>query len=542
MSKHFLITSLLSVALAGSLVGCNQQPAADQQTAENTSAQSPAIKPVNKLVEITENESIVQLHQRLIDKEFSVTELTQFYLDRIAQENSKYNAVIMTNPKALEIAKQLDAELAAGNNRGLLHGIPILLKDNIETIEMPTTAGSVVLKNNITNRDATITSNLRKAGAVILGKANLSEWANFRSERSSSGWSAIGGQTKNPHDVSRTTCGSSSGSGAAVAANLAVAAIGTETNGSITCPSAMNGVVGIKPTVGLASRFGIVPISHTQDTAGPMTKHVIDASIILQAMSSQDSNDSRTSDETIKRFTYYPDTADFTLANAKKVLSATKIGLMESSATRHEQVKAIEERLVSALKADQVTVTDKLKHSPYKAFYGDTYDVLLYEFKHDLNEYFAGLPNEFNTLTLEQAIEINKQQADVEMPYFQQEIFIKSQEKDDISSEDYQTKLANIRKATRDDGIDKVFKEQSVDVLIAISRGPAWKIDKINGDSGTGGVSTFSAVSGYPHITIPLGKLHGLPIGISLMGQAGDDQKLIELALYLEAYIKGTLN
>ncbi|PWK43617.1 amidase [Pleionea mediterranea] len=477
----------------------------------------------------TSTETIEQLHQRLLNNEFSVTDLTEFYIHQIETKNPQLSSVILINPDALTIAKQLDQELTQGKIRSKLHGMPILLKDNIETQDMPTTAGSFALKDNHTRRDATITKDLRTAGAVILGKANLSEWANIRSERSSSGWSAIGGQTRNPHDPSRTPCGSSSGSGASVAANMAIAAIGTETNGSITCPAAVNGVVGVKPTVGLASRFGIVPISHTQDTAGPMTKFVADAALILQHMSSADELDSATSARVFDR--------SVNLVPTTKPLDQFKLGMFHSSATNHEQVKALEQQLIEWLEQQQVSLVKDLKTSPYSGFWNDTYQVLLFELKHDLNQYLGGLPNQYNALTLEKLIEFNENNKAIEMPYFQQEIFEKAQQKDDLDSQEYQTALKKIREETRNT-LQSMINENKLDALTAITRGPAWKIDRVNGDNANGGVSTYSAVSGYPHITIPLGKVHGLPIGVSIMGLPHQEAKLFEVAQALESLIQ----
>ncbi|MEW9797331.1 amidase [Alteromonas sp. CYL-A6] len=473
--------------------------------------------------------TILQLQEEMGAGRLTSEALTDFYLRRIQAEDGAYNSVITTNPVALDIARQRDEERKAGQLRGPLHGIPILIKDNIETLDMPTTAGSLAFANMQTGRDATLTANLRNAGAVILGKTNLSEWANMRSERSSSGWSAVGGQTRNPHDPSRTPCGSSSGSGAAVAAGFAVAAIGTETNGSITCPASMNGVVGMKPTVGLVSRFGVVPISHTQDTAGPMTASVMDAAIILAAMQSEDPRDSATREEGITR----TGLSDIT----KTPLSQVRLGWVHSSATRHESVAALEASLIEALKAADVDITDKLSHSPYDGFWNDTYTVLLYEFKHTLNHYLTDLPVADRVKTLESLIAFNQQNREREMPYFMQEIFVKAQEKGTLDEPEYQQALSAVRRETQS-GINQLLDDNSADVLIAITRGPAWSIDVVNGDNGSGGVSTYPAVAGYPHITLPLGKVHGLPVGLSVMGKKGDDATVMAIAYQLEAWLR----
>ncbi len=519
MTTHTLrmfFTSLLLVAVAGCAHWGSDAPTKAEQ-----------------IERWTQQDTIYDLQQKMVRQELTARELTQFYLDKIQTQDAQFNSIIMVNPDALTIADRLDNERKSGKVRSPLHGIPVILKDNIETSDMPTTAGSLALKNNQTQRDATLTKNLRDAGAIILAKANLSEWANIRSERSSSGWSAVGGQTKNPHDVTRSACGSSSGSGAVIAANFAVAAVGTETNGSITCPASVTGIVGVKPTVGLVSRFGIVPISHTQDTAGPMTKNVIDAAILLQYMSSEDDKDSATSDYEFQRNVNY-------LAQERrptKSLSELKLGLVKSSATSHEAVAALKAALVELLETQSVALTKELQHKPYNGFWSDTYTVLLFELKHTLNHYLANLPNQLNQLTLEKLIQFNRDNKEQEMRFFQQEIFEKAQQKDSLKNPDYQQALSKIRNETRS-SINQKMDEHQLDALIAITRGPAWKIDKINGDHASGGVSTYSAVSGYPHITIPLGKVFGLPIGLSIMGKANQEQQLFEIAYALEQLLK----
>lgn len=485
----------------------------------------------NKTLEkLTSTKTIVELQELMKQGVFTSKQLTQFYIDKIEKEDHKYNSIIAINPDALSIAEKLDNNLDRFTKKlPVLYGMPILLKDNIETIEMPTTAGSLVLKDNITNRDATLTDYLRASGAIILGKTNLSEWANFRSERSSSGWSAIGGQTKNPHDVTRTTCGSSSGSGAAIAANFAIAAIGTETNGSITCPAAVNGVVGIKPTVGLVSRFGIVPISPAQDTAGPMAKSVEDARIVLMAMQGTDDKDPITKSKTI---------VEVVESNRLPKVQKLRLGVLVSGAEDHEQVRELSEGLQLSMKNAGVTLVQGLSFENYNGFWSDGYTQLLREFKTSLNHYFANLPNDvpnnLNMLTLEDVIKFNNDNADIEMKYFRQEIFIKSQATEGMNTQKYKNLREKLVRVTGKEGIDSLLKEHKLDALIAITRGPAWKIDLINGDHSNGGVSTYSAISGYPHITIPAGKLHGLPIGLSIMTSAGEDNKAIDIAEALE--------
>lgn len=481
---------------------------------------------------LTETKSIPEIHHAMKQGKISSEQLVKYYLDRIEQENPKLNAVISTNPQALKQAVLLDKEFQAGQIRGPLHGLPIIVKDNIETKEMPTTAGSLALADNHTYRDAPLIKNLKKAGAIILGKANLSEWANFRSTRSSSGWSAVGGQTKNPIDPTRSTCGSSSGSGAVVAANLAIAAVGTETDGSIVCPSSANGIVGIKPTVGLVSRSLVVPISQTQDTAGPMAKSVIDAAILLAAMQGKDDTDSATSNYAFKFENNY--------SNALSSLQTKgmKVGVLHSPAMNHELVKAAFSNFTEKLESAGAIINDKIKTEPYDGMFNDEFSLLMFEFKHDLNSYLKALPNEKNQLTLEKLIAFNMENKEKEMPYFQQEIFLMSQEKDSLKSEEYLKIKNNLKKATQKNGLDKIYQEHNLDVVISVTLGPSWKIDKVNGDHYTGGISSYSAISGYPHITIPLDKVHGLPVGLSLMGRATEEEKLIQLAYTFEQLIE----
>lgn len=481
---------------------------------------------------IAENASIPELNQKLKNGEISTQQLAQYFLRQIELKNQQLNALITINPKAMEIAQQLDAEIQQGKMRGLLHGIPIVIKDNIDTASMATTAGSLALKDNMTERDATLVAKLKQAGAIIIGKANLSEWANFRSERSSSGWSAMGGQTRNPHDLSRSPCGSSSGSGAAVAGYLAVAAIGTETNGSITCPSSANGLVGIKPTVGLVSRYGIVPISHTQDTAGPMTKSVIDAAIILTVIQGEDPKDPATQ-KLSKAFT-----KDLIPAMTPIKLNGKRIGIVDSPALNHEGVREVFDKAKQALEATGVNLIRDLKTEPYDKFYDDSYQVLLYEFKHDLNQYFAGLNNQLKGMTLAQLIEFNEQHAAQEMPYFQQEIFKKSQSKGPLSDPQYSKALNDIRQATRQNGIDKLIQEHQLDAIISVTLAAAWSIDEINGDNYVGGFSSYPAIAGYPHITLPMGKVHHMPVGLSITAAKLSEKELIEIAYAIEKLLQ----
>ena len=487
------------------------------------------IKQINK---ITSESNILELQNLMAQEKLSSLELTQFYLQQIKKHNPELKAVISLNPKALTIARALDAERKQGKVKGLLHGIPVMVKDNIETKSMATTAGSLALKDNYTNRDATLVKNLKDSGAIILAKTNLSEWANFRSERSSSGWSGVGGQTRNPIDLNRSPCGSSSGSAAVVAGNLAVAAVGTETNGSITCPSSLTGLVGIKPTVGLVSRYGVVPISHTQDTAGPMTKSVTDTAILLAAMQGEDKNDSATTDSKFNFKDNYLNSKKY------KSLKGLRIGLLESRVKPHEGVDAVYDHAIDKLKQSGAILVPDLKLARYEGFGQDTYSILLYEFKQGLNQYLAELPNKLNHLTLEKLIQFNRNHADQEMPFFKQEIFLKAQAKGPLSDSDYIETLKKIKNTTAKEGLDKLVKENNLDIIITPTLGPAWSIDQINGGQYTGGYSTFSAVSGYPHLTLPMGKVHHLPIGLSVIGLSKEDAKVIQIALSIESVLK----
>ncbi|MFU8878123.1 MAG: amidase, partial [Wenzhouxiangellaceae bacterium] len=468
---------------------------------------------------------ITELHQAMRAGTLSAAVLVERHLMRIEQLDDDLRAVIAVDPTAREQARALDSRMAAGDWAGPLHGIPVLLKDNIETRDQPTTAGSLALAENDTGRDAPLVARLREAGAIILGKANLSEWANFRSTRSSSGWSAVGGQARNPYDPARSPCGSSSGSAVAVAAGMTVLALGTETNGSVVCPASANGVVGIKPTVGLVSRTHIVPISHNQDTAGPMGRHVRDAVLGLAAMAGPDQADALTA--------HRPEwSADHLIAHVRTDgLQGKRVGVLRSSAGFHSEVDALLEAAVAAMREAGAEVVDDVRWETPEGFFGHAYDVLLYEFKHDLNAYLAGLPDsELSGLTLEKLIEFNRENADRQMPWFGQEIFEQSQAKGPLTDEEYLEALENVQTATRAKGIDKLLAEHELDALIAPTGSAAWTIDLINGDHFIGGSSSLAAISGYPNITLPMGRIHGMPVGLSIFGAKFSEPVLIEIA------------
>ncbi len=481
--------------------------------------------------ELVREKGIAELQALMETGALSAESITRAYLARIERLDGTLNAVLAVSPDAIAQAKALDEERRKGKVRGPLHGIPVLLKDNIESREkLPTTAGSLALADNITGRDAFFVAQLREAGMVILGKTNLSEWANFRSERSSSGWSGVGGQTVNPYDMTRSPCGSSAGSGVAVAAGFSAVAIGTETNGSVVCPSTVNGIVGIKPTVGLISRSGIVPISHSQDTAGPMARTVADAVVVFAAMIAIDEKDPATEIASAAA------SWDLLEHLKKDGLKGKRIGVVRSSAGFHSEVDKLLEQAIADLKAGGATVVDELEFDPPEDLSQAAYDVLLYEFKHDLNAYLAALPNrdQLPATTLEELIAFNLKHQAKEMPFFDQEIFDLSQAKGPLSDEEYQQALEMMQRACREDGIDKLVDEHTLDVLIAPTGSPSWKIDLINGDHYIGGSSSYPARAGYPNITVPMGAVHGMPVGLSFFGPALSEPTLIEIAFAYE--------
>ncbi len=446
----------------------------------------------------------------------------------IAQWNEQLKAVISVNPHAMDDARAFDQQRESGKIRGPLHGIPILIKDNVETRELPTTAGSLALAGNHTGRDAGVVESLRAAGLVIVGKTNLSEWANFRSERSSSGWSGVGGQARNPYDRLRSPCGSSAGSAVAVAAGMVPLAIGTETNGSIICPSAVNGIVGIKPTLGLVSRRGIVPIAHSQDTAGPMAFNVRDVAHLLNAMTGYDPQDeaSQAAKAYFER--------DYSTALKTEGLKGKRIGVVRSLAGFHEAVDERFDQAVKDLAAAGAIIVDDLEFPEYpEGFGGASYNVLLYEFKHDLNRYLTGLPGDAGHLTLEKLISFNQKNAESEMQWFGQEIFLKAQEKDGLDTPEYREDLKLVQTFSRK-AINGLLTEHDLDLLVSPSNTPAWSIDLVVGDHFLGGSSSFPARAGYPHITVPMGQVHGLPVGLSFFSTAFAEPALIEAAFAYE--------
>lgn len=469
---------------------------------------------------------VAALAQAQAKGETSAVEIVAFYLKRIAEidDNGPHlNAVIATFPDATDQARRLDAERKAGKVRGPLHGIPILVKDNVEVAgSLPTTAGSLALKDNITNRDAPMIARLREAGAIILGKTNLSEWANIRSGNSTSGWSAIGGLTKNPHVLDRNTCGSSSGSGAAAAANLAPLTIGTETDGSIVCPASINGIVGFKPTLGLVSRSRIIPISHSQDTAGPITRTVRDAALLLTVMAGGDPTDPATSEADKRKSDY---AAKLTL----DALKGLRLGVPRDRVGDNPAIKARFEAALDLLRQQGAEIVDIADTRKGFEGLGDAeFEVLMVELKADLNAYLAETPPGVKTRTLEQVIAFNKAEP-AELRWFGQELFDLAQSKKDLDDPAYKEALAKSKRLAGPEGIDRLLRENKVDLLVSPTTGVAWKTDIVNGDQYSGpSASALPAIAGYPHLTVPMGMIEGLPLGISFVGTAWDDERVLQ--------------
>ncbi|WP_164155976.1 amidase [Sandarakinorhabdus rubra] len=447
-------------------------------------------------------------------------------LTRIQALNPKLNAVIAVDPTALDQARALDRQKKA---RGPLHGLPILVKDNVDVAgPLPTTAGSLALKDNVTGRDAPFVARLRAAGAVLIGKTNLSEWANIRADASISGWSAVGGQTRNPHALTRNTCGSSSGSGAAVAAQMVDAAIGTETDGSITCPAAVNGIVGIKPTVGLVSRTHVIPISHSQDTAGPMTRDIETAARLLTAMAGSDPADPATKDADARK-------TDYLAALKPGALKGARIGVARFATGWHAGVDERFEAALAVLKREGAVLVDITTGPDRRPIRDGEFLVLMTELKADLNAYLASTPANVKTRTLADLIAFNKANAGAEMGLFGQDQFEKAQATKGLTDPEYlKARETSLRLAGKE-GIDKLLAEAKVEVIVAPTAAPAWFIDAVNADqSPGGGIGGLAAVSGYPHLTVPMGAVRGLPVGLSFIGPAWSEARLLALGYGFE--------
>jgi len=477
-----------------------------------------------------ENKSLATLRDDLVAGRVTSRQLVELYLERIRtvdQSGPALRSVLALNPRAVDEATRLDRERASGRTRGPLHGIPILVKDNIETADpIATTAGSLALEKNITGRDAPIIKRLRESGAVILGKTNLSEWANFRSAHSTSGWSAVGGLTRNPYALDRSACGSSSGSGVAVAASLAALAVGTETDGSVTCPAAINGIVGLKPTVGLLSRRYIVPISSMQDTAGPLTHTVADAAAILSVMAGTDESDPATKGADAHR-------ADYTAVLSADGLSGKRLGVMRFSMGYLPALDALFGHVVEQLKAGGAEVLSVDTFEGMEQIDKTELTVLLTDFRTELNAYLATTPPSVTVRTLQDLITFNTANSARELPYFGQDLFERSEQTathDPIAH----AKLREDNRKVAADGIDALLTKQKLDALIAPTVGPAWTTDLVNGDHFGGSATQLAAVAGYPHLTVPMGQIRGLPVGLSFIGPAWSESTLLAMGRAFE--------
>jgi amidase len=500
--------------------------AATAAAANTSSSASPTAEPIEEL-------SLADMAAGFADGRLTSLQLTKDYLariERLDRHGPNLRAVIETNPGALDIAAGLDAERKSRGSRGPLHGVPVLIKDNVETSDhMMSTAGSLALQGWYAPKDAPLVERLRAAGAVIMGKTNLSEWANFRSTHSLSGWSGRGGQCRNPYALDRTPSGSSSGSAVAVSANLCAIAVGTETDGSIVSPASINGIVGLKPTVGLVSRRGIAPISHSQDTAGPLTRSVRDAAVMLSVMSGLDAADTASA-AVGDRFE-----ADYVKYVDPNGLQGARLGIARKFFADSAPLNGFLDACIATLKQAGATIVDPADLPLHGSTGGPEQEVLLYEFKADLNAYLKRLPPTFPARSLAALIRFNEAHKDTEMPFFDQELLRQAEAKGPLTDKAYREARAACLIATRSNGIDAVLSEHKLDAMVTLTAGPAWLIDVINGDSDTGGCSSPAAIAGYPHITVPAGLFRGLPIGLSFFGAAFSEPKLIKLGSGFEA-------
>jgi amidase len=521
--------------VAASLTPAYAAGAAARDLTERTpNAATPLPAEVNpfELDEVT----IPQLQDGMKSGKYTAQSLVEKYLARIDEIDKRgpaVNAIIELNPDALSIAKALDQERNAKRARGPLHGIPVLIKDNIDTADrMMTTAGSLALVGSKPPKDSFVAQRLRAAGAVILGKTNLSEWANIRSSHSVSGWSGRGGLTKNPYALDRNACGSSSGTGAGISANLAVVGIGTETDGSIVCPSSSNGLAGIKPTVGLVSRGGIIPISHSQDGAGPMCRTVRDAAILLGALTGVDPDDSATAASAGKSQTDYAQYCD------PHGLKGARIGVARKYFGFNDAVDALMEQSLNVMKTQGATLVDPADIATLGKFDDTELLVFMYELKADLNAYLARLGPGAPVRTLQDIIDFNDRNRQKEMPYFGQDLFVKAQSKGPLSEKEYLEAVEKNHQLARTEGIDALMDKYHLDAIVAPTGGPAWLTDLVNGDHSAGGSSNAAAVAGYPNVNVTAGFLSGLPVGISFFGRAWSEPTLIKMAYSFEQAIK----
>ncbi len=521
----------IAVTAGGSVALYPALGSAGAGASPSASANPPEVEPF-ELDEIT----IAELQDGMKSGKFTARSLVEKYhgrIDEIDKRGPAVNAIIELNPDAMSIAEALDEERKAKGPRGPLHGIPVLIKDNIDTADrMMTTAGSLALVGSKPPKDSFVAQRLRAAGAVILGKTNLSEWANIRSSHSTSGWSGRGGLTKNPYALDRNPCGSSSGTGAGISANLAVVGIGTETDGSIVCPSSSNGLAGIKPTVGLVSRSGIIPISHSQDGAGPMCRTVRDAAILLGALTGIDPDDAATAVSAGKSQTDY---AQFCDPNG---LKGARIGVARRYFGFSDMVDALMAQALDVLKQQGTILVDPADIETLGKFDDSELLVFLYELKADLNAYLARLGPGAPVRTLQDIIEFNDRNRQKEMPYFGQDLFLKAQAKGPLTEKEYTDAVVKNHQLARTEGIDTLMNRYHLDAIVAPTGGPAWLTDLINGDHVAGGSSNAAAVAGYPNINVTAGFIFGLPVGISFFGRAWSEPTLIKLAYAFEQATK----
>ncbi|HXH95140.1 MAG TPA: amidase [Thermoanaerobaculia bacterium] len=519
--RHFLELAALgsAVALAKPLSAVAQAASAPV-----------SVKP--ELEEIT----ISELQDGMKSGRWTARSIAEGYLARIDALDKRgpaINAIIEINPDALSIADAMDAERKAGHVRGPLHGVPVVIKDNIDTADkMKTSAGSLALAENVAARDAFVVSRLREAGAIILAKTNLSEWANFRSTHSTSGWSGRGGLTLNPYVLNRNACGSSSGTGSAIAANLAAIGVGTETDGSVVCPSSASGLVGIKPTLGLISRAGIIPIAHSQDTSGPMARTVRDAAILLGILTGADERDPITVSSRTKGH------SDYTRFLDAEGLKGARIGVARQYFGFNDATDKLMKDAIALIQSLGATIVDPANIATNGKFDATENDVLQFEFKDGINQYLANAPSSVKSRTLADLIKFNEEHRAEEMPYFGQEIFEQSEKRGPLTEKKYLDALAKNHRMSRTEGIDATIAKHKLDAIIAPTGGPVWTTDLVNGDHFTGGYSTASAVAGYPHITVPAGLAFGLPVGLSFFGGAWSEPSLIKYAYAFEQAAK----
>jgi amidase len=529
--REFLARTLATGAALVSPIGCSRS-APDNATTGRPGPPVAAGVPANdELFELTVIEALSRMEKGAITSH-TLTERYLARIDAMDKRGPRVNAVIELNPDALAIAAQMDAERKAGHVRGPLHGIPILLKDNIDTADrLKTSAGSLALADSTPAKDAFIVERLRAGGAVLIGKTNLSEWANFRSTRATSGWSGRGGQTRNPYVLDRNPCGSSSGTGAGITADFATIGIGTETDGSIICPSSINGLVGMKPTLGLLSRSGIIPISTSQDTAGPMTRTVADAAALLGALAGFDARDDATRASAGR-------SADFTKSLETAGLKGARIGVARNLTGFHPDVDKAFTNAIAALKNAGAMVVDPADIDGVGKFDDAELAVLLYEFKDGLNKYLACLGASAPVKTLAELIAWNEKEKAREMPWFAQELFERAEKKGPLTDPAYRAARSKCLQMARTDGIDATLSKHKLDAIVLPSNQPAWLTDHLNGDHWTGGNTTFAAVAGYPSITVPMGIVHELPVGMSLIGPPWSDATLIKFAYAFEQQMK----